>query len=114
MDRFWQDQIWLPPLYFSNTEEKVPILTGKHVQVEVLRQGEPEKIDVSRINEGNQYSGDKSELHLTARDVLFYNCVFELSWFPFDVQHCSIDIKIPKQLRNYTTLIPNRVEYKGK
>ena len=67
-----------------------------------------------RINEGNQYSGDKSELHLTARDVLFYNCVFELSWFPFDVQHCSIDIKIPKQLRNYTTLIPNRVEYKGK
>ena len=114
LDRFWQDQIWLPPLYFSNTDEKVPILTGKHVQVEVLRQGEPEKIDVSRINEGNQYSGDKSELHLTARDVLFYNCVFELSWFPFDVQHCSIDIKIPKQLRNYTTLIPNRVEYKGK
>ena len=43
LDRFWQDQIWLPPLYFSNTEERVPILTGKELHVEVLRQSEPEK-----------------------------------------------------------------------
>ena len=113
LDRFWQDQIWLPPLYFGNTEERVPILTGK-VQVELLRQGEPEKNDVSRINEGYQFSGDKSELHLTAKNVLFYDCVFELSWFPFDAQHCSIIIAIPTELRKYTTLIPYKVEYWGK
>ena len=114
LDRFWQDQIWLPPLIFKNTEERVPILMGKEVRVEVLRQGEPKKCEVSQMHEGNQFSGDKNELQLVAKDVLFYNCVFELSWFPFDVQHCSIDIRIPKQLRDYTTLIPYRVVYKGK
>ena len=113
LDRFWQDQIWLPPLIFKNTEERVPILMGKEVRVEVLRQGEPKKCEVSQMHEGNQFSGDKNELQLVAKDVLFYNCVFELSWFPFDVQHCSIDIRIPKQLRDYTTLIPYRVVYKG-
>lgn len=111
LDRFWQDQIWLPPLYFRNTEERVPIGVTR---VKILRQGEPEQNDVSRINEGNQFSGEENELHLTANDEITFKCIFELSWFPFDVQHCSINIYIPLELRDYTTLIPNKVEYTGK
>ena len=114
LNRFWQEQIWLPPLYFRNTEERVPILMGDIVRVKVLRQGEAEQNDVSKTNEGNQFSGEQNELHLTSKDETVYKCIFELSWFPFDVQHCSIDIIIPKELRDYTTLIPNRLEYTGK
>ena len=114
LNKFWQDQIWLPPLYFTNTVDNLPIMTGNTVQVEILRQGEPIRNDISRMNEGNQFSGEENELLLAAKDELIYECLFELSWFPFDFQHCSIDIRIPKELRDYITLIPNRVAYKGK
>jgi hypothetical protein len=113
LDKFWQDQIWLPPLYFRNTEERVPILMGNLVRVEILRQGEPKQNDESRMNEEHQFSGEENELHLTAKAETIYKCIFELSWFPFDVQHCSIDVVIPKELRDYTTLIRNKVEYTG-
>ena len=109
----WQDRIWLPPMYYSNTVDDIPILMGNRVQVEIKRQGEPERTDVSRINEDHQFSGEENELHLVARDELIFKCSFELSWFPFDFQNCSIDISIPKELRNYTTLVPYGVEYEG-
>ena len=114
LNKFWQDQIWLPPLYLSNTADQIPILMGNKVRVEVLRQNKPERNDESRMNEGTQFRGKENELHLVAKDELVFKCSFELSWFPFDFQHCSIDISIPKELQNYIILIPTEVEYKGK
>ena len=114
LNRFWEDQIWLPPFYYSNTVDDVPILMGNRVRVEIKRQGEPKGNDVSRINEEYQFSGKENELNLVAKDELIYKCNFELSWFPFDAQHCSIIIAIPNELRKYTTLIPYKVEYWGK
>ena len=114
LNRFWQDKIWLPSLYYSNTVDDLPILMGNHFQVDIVRQSEPDQNDIARIHEENQFSGEENELYLTATDEHTFKCEFDLSWFPFDVQHCSIDIKIPRQLRNYTTLIQNGVKYTGK
>ena len=114
LNRRWQDKIWLPPLYYSNTVDDVLISMGNLVNVKILKQGEPVQNDVSRINEQNQFSGEENELHLTATDEVIFKCYFELSWFPFDVQHCSVDIRIPQELRSYTTLIPIKVKYTGK
>ena len=79
-----------------------------------MRQSEPDQNAVSRINEENHFSGEENELYLATTDELVFKCTFELSWFPFDTQHCSIDIRIQKELRNYTTLIPNGLKYTGK
>ena len=114
LNRHWQDKIWLPPLYYSNTIDDVPISMANLFNVEILRQGKPNQNDVSRINEQNLFSGEENELHLKATDEVVFKCSFELSWFPFDAQHCSVDIRIPEELRSYTTLIPNKVRYTGK
>ena len=114
LDRVWQDQIWLPPLVYSNTVDDVPILNGNLMRVKVLRQSEPKPNDVSIINEGNQFSGEENELFLAAKDELIFKCTFDLSRFPFDYQNCSIDLKLPIELKNYITLISNGVEYRGK
>jgi hypothetical protein len=113
LNRFWKDQIWLPPFYYSNTVDDVPILMGNRVRVEIKRRGEPKRNDVSRINEDYQFSGEENELNLVAKDEVTYKCNFDLSWFPFDTQHCSIIIAIPKELRKYTILIPYKLEYWG-
>ena len=113
LNEFWRDKIWLPSLYFSNTIDDVFISKGNLYNVEILRQSEPDQNTVSRINEENHFSGEENELYLTTTDELVFKCTFDLSWFPFDTQHCSIDIRIKKELRNYTTLIPNGLKYTG-
>ena len=59
LDSFWQNQIWLPRLYYSNTEEKIPILKSTLFQIEILRQGEPDQNEVSALSEGNQFNGEE-------------------------------------------------------
>ena len=110
LNKLSQDQIWLPPLYYSNAKEDASINV---VHVEILRQGEPENNDVSELNEGWLFKGAENELQLVAKDELTFRCSFNLSSFPFDVQECSIDVSIPKEFRDYTTLMPMEVEYLG-
>ena len=74
----------MPPLYFSNTIDNFPIVSDKIVQIEVLRQGQPVRNDVSNVNEGNQFSGKENEMHLTTKNAFIFECYFDLSWFPFD------------------------------
>ena len=114
LNKDWQDQIWLPPLYYSNTEETVQILKGDLVQVEVLRQGKPKYNIVTRVNEGHLFNGEENELQLIAKDELEFNCLYDLSWFPFDNQQCSIQIRIPLDLRDYITFEAQEVAYKGR
>ena len=39
LDEFWQDQIWLPPITYSNTENDGKISLTDDIIVEILRQG---------------------------------------------------------------------------
>ena len=113
LNKHWQHQIWLPPLFYTNTEDNVQILKGDIVQVEVLRQGKPKYNTVSRLNEGRLFNGEENELQLIAKDELEFACLYNLLWFPFDTQKCSIDIRIPLDLRDYITLETKTVTYRG-
>ena len=39
LEEFWQDQIWLPPITYSNTENDGKISLTDDIIVEILRQG---------------------------------------------------------------------------
>ena len=112
LNKFWSEQIWLPPLYFSNTNDDVHIIEGSSFIVEVLRQGAPKYNDLD-LDEGMIYHGKENNLLLTSKDECTFRCEFELSRFPFDVQHCSINIKTPYAIRNGTALKPMTLNYLG-
>ena len=89
--------------------DNIPITIGNTVQVEVLRQGEPEQIAVSRMNEGNHFREDENELCLAASNELTFNCSFEISWFPFDFQYCNIST-CPSGFENLMASLGDLVE----
>ena len=59
------------------------------------------------------YRGNENDLLLFALHKHNFCCLFELSRFPFDVQKCSIDIKVPNEIQNYVTLHPKMLKYSG-
>lgn len=114
LNKFWQNQIWLPPIGYSNAAEYWKISQNDDLTVEVQRQEKGTPNPINEIDEGKTFKGDENDLFLTALHEGYFFCSFELSEFPFDSQECSIDVHIPREIRNYIILQPKMLEYSGK
>ena len=68
----------------------------------------------SYLNEGNKFNGSENDLKLSAMHQCEFQCMFDLTRFPFDAQKCSIDVQIPWENKNYVSLQPEEVKYSGK
>ena len=113
LDKDWQDQIWLPPLYFSNEKDNARILDEDSLHVNVLRQAESTSNELSELDEANLFSGESNELQLLSAGEHTFGCQFKLNRFPFDVQYCKVNLKVPTKLKDYTVLQPKELTYEG-
>ena len=59
LSKDWQDQIWLPSLYFSNTKDNKEILSGNSIQVVIIPHSQPTFNKISELNEANIYKAKK-------------------------------------------------------
>ena len=107
------DEIWLPPLFFSNTKDIIFISGIDDINVKILRQGPASLKKDSELHEGKTYRGDENDLSLTAYHQNEFACIFDLSNFPFDIQKCSIDIVVLEEFRQYITLNPKKLNFPG-
>ena len=114
LSEFWQDQIWLPPVRYSNSEANLIVSDADAVVLEVLRHGMGEPNSVTDLYEGYTFKGEENELYLFSWHEGYFYCLLELSEFPFDIQQCSVNLKIPVEIQNYTTFQPKMgLDYSG-
>ena len=45
--------------------------------------------------------------------VHWFGCRFDLSYYPFDTQKCSIDMAPPENSKGYVEFVPRGVEFMG-
>ena len=79
----------------------------------IIPHGQPLMNKRSELNEANIFKGVENDLELSSWSAQTYQCDFELWRYPFDVQDCSVDVKIPPELRNFTVLNPIEFIYSG-
>ena len=113
-DSEWHSVMWLPPLMFSNSFGNVPLLQEDSLTVQVLKEGKPTIKSEKALNEGERYSGYENSLVLFGQYQNYFFCAFELTYFPFDTQHCSIEIRVPLNMRKYIRLEPMNLTFTGK
>ena len=113
LSKVWHDQIWLPPLYFANAKgDDWEVLSGYN-QMVIIPHGQPLINKRSELDEANIFKGEENDLELGSWSAQTYQCDFELWRYPFDVQDCSVDVKIPNELWNFTVLNPMEFIYTG-
>ena len=113
LNKHWLDQIWLPPLILSNTIGNVPISRDEPVVVKILKQGPYVHNDITDLHEGTLFLGNENDLQLDGEYEHTFKCLFELKRFPFDTQNCSVNIKIPHEIKKYIKLKPRDLNLKG-
>ena len=113
LSKEWHDQIWLPPLYFSNTKGSELVLSGNFIKVFIITCGKPLLNKISELNEANIFKGEENDIELLSWNEFTFKCNFNLWSYPFDVQDCSVDVKIPMELRNETILNITNFAYTG-
>ena len=113
LSKVWHDQIWLPPLYFSNAKGNDWEMLSGYNQMVIIPHGQPLINKRSELNEANIFKGEENDLELGSFSAHTYKCDFELWRYPFDVQDCSVEVGIPYELRNFTILNPMEFIYTG-
>ena len=59
------------------------------------------------------YNGNENPLHYQRLDNIQLNCLYELSWYPFDTQNCFIMIGQTEISSNYVEQVPGKFIYLG-
>lgn len=86
--------IWLPVLIFSNSIEETVLKFDKFCAVIVQKMGQPVQNSQLEIYENEIFYGENNPFVYNRTYELQLACMFELQKYPFDYQHCFIDVRL--------------------
>ena len=85
--------VWKPVLLFQNTKHKLTTVTDDDVLATVARQG---SFTVSGIEDpvhASFFTGQENPLTFSRTYNIPFTCQFDLAWFPFDSQECTMVLR---------------------
>ena len=90
----YKGKLWVPPLYFSNTDENIQVNTNARTVLEVERQGPYSVTSSYEVHEAELFEGSQNAITSYNEYALQLHCSFNLAWYPFDTQNCKISVSL--------------------
>ena len=87
--------LWLPSLYFKNSNFGQRTTTDSETSFHVKRHGKHGNNPVTEIHEDYIYKGSENPMVLARYYTVTLTCGFELELYPFDHQECPIELEVP-------------------
>ena len=84
--------LWTPSLKFPDAVGDVYIGYDQNSYLLVERQGQGTTIGVEETEEGIKYDGSENPISLVQELQFKHNCQFDLLYYPFDVQTCTLQV----------------------
>ena len=104
--------IWWPYLIFQNiaNDEKWKTVGESLIDKWIVERNGTYYRDPLQTNNIPLYSGSENKILVTKTHYSEFICVFDLTWYPFDTQSCSLRMYCESDL---TALSPKNLEYNG-
>jgi hypothetical protein len=108
-----KENIWLPILVFTNTDDNEVTSGDGDSEVTVTRESEFMRSESNNVEEINIFNGESNRLTFERIYTKTLRCDFQLQLYPFDSQKCFVDIST-KKLDLYSVVIyPFKLEMSG-
>ena len=106
-------KLWLPTLYFQNSNEGQILNYDSSSQIMAVRSGSSKKAPFSQLNEGKVYNASETQLKWMSVQLRKFKCTFDLYYLPFDNQTCKVKVRIFTKTCNLRTMINFHTDFKS-
>ena len=107
-------KIWYPELLFENIDPSKNY-SERYLLYMILRDMNVTPIvrNPGTTNSTNEFKGSEHKILRTQEYTYYWRCVYNLKWYPFDLQTCHMHMRSPKHYHRFVRLFPEKVEFKG-
>ena len=107
-------KLWYPKLLFENIDPS-KAFADRFLSYKILRNVKiaPMVRFGGSTNGTNVFKGSQHKMVRTQEYTYYWRCVYNLKWYPFDIQTCDMKMNLPKHYRDFIRLNPEKIEYKG-
>lgn len=106
--------IWIPEVMFSNNNLENRLVVDSKAEMFVNRsQNDPKVSKYSDLNNALIYEGDLNPLVYTRTFSEQFECNFNLLYYPFDIQHCHMNLSVPLSVSDQVQLVASGMTYLG-
>ena len=107
--------IWVPKIIFSNTRNDNTSINDEMTYTKVSRNT---KVNGTRIsNEINEdilvFKGSQNEIRMNRVYEIDFICNYDMRFYPFDIQTCTVDLVVDKNADKFLKLQPGNLIYSG-
>ena len=102
------EALWVPKIVFYNTKERSKTLVDEDANMYIERMGSFTVAKNKRLFKGSENPLSVSRFYKTD-----FICDFDMAWYPFDTQKCSMIFVVDKGSRDFVSLLARNLEYSG-
>lgn len=108
-----KQNIWVPVIIFSNTPKSDQTLMDLKAALTVEKKGRHEPSPLDQEQEMAYYTGRENPVTYTRTFMDVFSCIFNLEYYPFDTQVCTIQLQTPKHVKDLVRLRTGELSYQG-
>ena len=105
--------IWFPKIIIENSEKRTEIPNDSKSKVIIRKEGKLKMSKIEQLVETALFQGAENPIIYSRQFNMKLKCVFELLFFPFDTQTCSISLTTGNEVQNLITLVGENVDFIG-
>ena len=109
-----QLELWTPTIVFWNTEKQLKTVNDPNSFASVKRSGKGSIIDREVNEDIEMFSGAENNITFSRVYSIKFFCEYQMQWYPFDQQTCSMQLIMDGVLDNYADLLPGILAFSGK
>ena len=107
------ERMWVPKMIFNNTRNRPITVIDETSKLFIEKLGKHQHSLISETENIEYFEGKDNPLFLKRFYDQRFLCVYQLSWYPFDVQHCFMALEMESSYAPFTQLTLTNYEYNG-
>ena len=105
--------IWVPTILFFNTRAHLTSQNDDQSFVTILKRQEGSLIGPAVNEDIMVYDGSTNEIKFTRVYEINFICSYDMQFYPFDIQLCTVDMVMAGSAAKFIDLLPGNLSYSG-